>query len=249
MQVELEGGKAMIMKQPFRINMQFFADGGASDGASTSVSGVTSSESSNTGVQGAHTTNTALNNSNASQSDLGANKTSSIEQLIQSAVDRATNKIGNENKQLRAQLDELMKQKMTDEERIELERTQERERFEQEKAQFIQEKHQLYAITALGKADLSVESDKLETLVSLVMGADETEISNNVKALSDIVKSLVASKVESTFKENGRNPAGSGNPDSKNKKNKGETIAEKLGQERAEKQKKSREILDKYTRR
>ena len=218
--------------------------------ATANTSSVAGSTSPNTGTQTPQATNSTPNSSNASQGDTGANKnTPSLEQLIQSAVDRATNKLGNENKQLKTQLDELMKQKMTDEERIELERTQERERFEQEKAQFMQEKHQLYAINALSKADLSVESDKLETLVSLVMGADEAEISNNVKALSDIVKTLVASKVDSTFKENGRNPAGSGNPDDKKEKNKGETIAEKLGQERANKQKRSREILDKYTRR
>lgn len=238
------------MNKPFGINMQYFAESTGSDGGSSSTSGVSGSASTSTGTQSTQATNSTPNGSNPSQGDSGANKsTPSLEQLIQSAVDRATNKLGNENKELRTQLDELMKQKMTDEERIELERKQERDRFEQEKAQFIQEKHQLYAINALSKAELSVESDKLGTLVSLVMGADETEISNNVKALSDIVKELVASKVESTFKENGRNPAGSGNADSKDQKSKGETIAEKLGQEKAEKQKKSREILDKYTRR
>lgn len=237
------------MNKPFRINLQFFAESTGSDGGSFGTNGVSGSVSDATGAQSTQANNNTPNNQNASQGDTGANKSPSLEQLIQSAVDRATNKLGNENKELRAQMDELIKQKMTDEERIELERKQERDRFEQEKAQFLQEKHQLYAINALSKAELSVESDKLGTLVSLVMGADENEINSNVKALSDIVKTLVASKVESTFKENGRNPAGSGNPDSKDKKNKGELLAEKLGQERAEQEKKSREILDRFTKR
>ena len=175
----------------------------------------------------------------------------SIEKLIQAAVDRATNKLGNENKKLRTQLDELVKKQLTDDERIELERKQEREAFEQEKAQFMQEKHELYAINALSKAEFKVEADKLQTLIPLVMGADENAINNNVKALSDIVKSLVASEVENTFKQNGRNPSGSGNPDNggDKQKSKGELLAERLGKERTETEKRSRDILDRFTKR
>lgn len=171
---------------------------------------------------------------------------SSIEKLIQSAVDRATNKLGNENKSLRKQLDELVKKQLTDEERVELERKQERESFEQEKAQFLEEKHRLFAINKLSEADIKVASDKLPGLVSLVTGDDEETISQNVKALSDVINLIVAAKVEEIFKENGRSPMGAGGDGDQNK-NKGEIFAEKLGKERAEQEKKARAILDKFT--
>lgn len=234
-----------------RIPMTFFGQEAGASGASGSSGTATGSENAQNGsVSGGNANPT--NNTQQGQKDAtgqhSGSQNPSLEQLIQSAVDRATNKIGNENKQLRAQLDELVKQKLTDEERIELERKQEREKFEAEKAQFIQEKNKLFAIKELAGAELNVESDKLEPLVSLVMGADENAIKANVKSLSDLVKGLVAAKVEATFKENGRNPAGSGNADKKDEDKKTE-VADMLGKARAEKEKRSREILDKFTRR
>ena len=221
-----------------RINMQFFAEGGES--------GTTEG---NTGTQTGSTTNNTQDGSNASKGQNNASENdatnSNLEKLIQSAVDRATNKLGNENKNLRKQLDELVKQNLSEAERVELERKQEREQFEQEKAQFLLEKNKLHAINSLAKAELSVESDKLETLVSLVMGEDEKAINENVKNLSELVKVLVASKVEQTFKDNGRNPAGSGNPNPDSKKE--NSLATKLGKETQEANKKSAEVLKYYT--
>lgn len=189
----------------------------------------------------------AADNADATGSSV-QNDSSSIEKLIQSAVDRATNKLGNENKSLRKQLDELVKKQLTDEERVELERKQERESFEQEKAQFLEEKHRLFAINKLSEADIKVTSDKLPGLVSLVTGGDEETISQNVKALSDVINLIVAAKVEETFKENGRSPSGAGGDGGqKENKNKGEIFAEKLGKERVEQEKKARAILDKFT--
>lgn len=222
-----------------RIPMQFFAEGGD-----------TGSSEGGTGSNGDSTTNNPQNNQNSSEGNSGASQNtpdnSTLEKLIQSAVDRATNKLGNENKNLRKQLDDIMEQKLTDDERVELERKQEREQFEQEKAQFTAEKNKLYAINALAKAELSIESDKLENLVSLVMGEDETEIGNNVKNLSDLVKVLVASKVEQTFKDNGRNPAGSGNAGKKDDK-KENSLATQLGKQAHEANQRSAEVLKFYT--
>lgn len=228
-----------------RIPMQFFAE----DGGTGSTGGDTGSSTGGTSNTPADGQNGSTGSNGDSQANKGTGETTpSLDQLIQSAVDRATNKLGNENKKLKSQLDDLIKQKMTDEERIELERKQEREQFEAEKAQFLEEKHKLFAVNALAKADLSIEADKLPSLISLVMGSDENTISENVKNLSDVVKNLVAAKVEQTFKENGRSPSGSGNAGGKDE-NKGNTIAEQLGKQRAEQEKKSREILDKFTRR
>ena len=44
-----------------------------------------------------------------------------IEKIISRAVDRATNKLGNENKKLREQIEKLKRKKLTDDELIEME--------------------------------------------------------------------------------------------------------------------------------
>ena len=155
------------------LNIQFFAES-ASAGGGDAQSTATGSTADASSAQGTTESNYTTNGqSSSNEANKASESNSTLEKLIQSAVDRATNKLGNENKTLRAQLDDIMKQKLTDDERIELERKQEREQFEQEKAQFIAEKNRLHAVTALAKADLGVGSDKLETLVSLVIGKDE----------------------------------------------------------------------------
>lgn len=228
------------------LNIQFFAESastGGSDAQSTATGSTADASSAKVTTESNYTPN---GQSSSNEANKASESNSTLEKLIQSAVDRATNKLGNENKTLRAQLDDIMKQKLTDDERIELERKQEREQFEQEKAQFIAEKNRLHAVTALAKADLGVGSDKLETLVSLVIGKDEKEINENVKNLSNIVKELVAGKVDQKFKDNGRVPAGSGVKDAKGK-NEASSIASKLGKSVKEANEKSADILKYYT--
>lgn len=135
-----------------------------------------------------------------------ADKKPDIEKMIQQAVDRATNKLGNDNKRLRAELETIKKEKLTAEERAELEKKQEREQFEQERAEFQREKHKLYAVKAIKAAGLDDGSDMALELVNFVMGADEKEIDSRVKAFGDLVKQFVASEVDKTFKDAGRNP-------------------------------------------
>lgn len=228
----------MRMTKPFRINMQFFAEGGAT----SSTEGATGSQNDSTANNTTNNTSGTEGQKNASNDATKNNPT--LEQLIQSAVDRATNKLGNENKELRKQIDELVKKNMTDAERVEHERKQEREQFEQEKAQFIAEKNRLHAVTALAKADLNIASDKLDTLVGLVMGADEKAIDENVKNLNEVIKTIVADKVAQTFKDNGRNPVGSGNADAK--KDDKNDIGSTLGKATAAANAKSNDVLKHY---
>lgn len=228
----------MKMTKPFRINMQFFAEGGAT----SSTEGATGSQNDSTANNTTSDTSGTEGQKNASNDTTKNSPT--LEQLIQSAVDRATNKLGNENKDLKRQIDELVKKNMTDAERVELERKQEREQFEQEKAQFIAEKNRLHAVTALAKADLNIASDKLDTLVGLVMGADEKAIDENVKNLNEVIKTIVADKVAQTFKDNGRNPVGSGNADAK--KDDKNDIGSTLGKATAAANAKSNDVLKHY---
>lgn len=129
-----------------------------------------------------------------------------IEKLIQQAVDRATNKLGNDNKRLREELDKIKAEKLTAEERAELEKKHEREQFELERAEFLAEKNKLYAIKAIKAAGLDDGSDKSLELVDFVLCSEEQEIDARVKAFGDLVKKFVAAEVEKTFKDNGRNP-------------------------------------------
>lgn len=129
-----------------------------------------------------------------------------IEKMIQRAVDRATNKLGNDNKRLREELESIKKEKLTTEERAELEKKQEREQFERERAEFQQEKNKLYAVKAIKAAGLDDGSDKSLELVNFVLANDEKEIDSRVKAFGELVKKFVAAEVDKTFKDAGRNP-------------------------------------------
>ena len=143
----------------------------------------------------------------------GDGNTPDIEKLVQQAVDRATNKLGNENKRLREDLEKIKKEKLTAEERAELEKKQEREQFERERAEFQTEKNKLYAVKAIKAAGLDDGSDKALELVNFVLGADEEEIDSRVKAFGDLVKKFVASEVDKTFKGAGRTPGKGGSSD------------------------------------
>lgn len=141
-----------------------------------------------------------------------------LQKLIQSAVDRATNKIGNENKKLREQLEALKKSKLTDAEAAELER-QEREDALAEREKALQdEKNRWYAMRAIKKAGLDDGGDNALELVEFVLGADEAAIDEKVKAFGGLVKKFVKAEVDKTFKQHGRDPgqggggAGGNNP-------------------------------------
>lgn len=138
--------------------------------------------------------------------DKGKKREPDIEKMIQQAVDRATNRLGNDNKKLREELEAIKKEKLTAEERAELEKKQEREQFEQERAEFLVEKNKMYAIKAIKAAGLDDGSDASLELVDFVLGADEKAIDARVKAFGALVKKFVAAEVDKTFKDSGRNP-------------------------------------------
>ena len=139
-----------------------------------------------------------------------------IEKLIQQAVDRATNKLGNDNKRLREELESIKKEKLTAEERAELEKKQEREQFEQERAEFLQEKNKLYAIKAIKAAGLDDGSDMSLELVDFVMASDTKDIDARIKSFGALVKKFVQAEVDKTFKREGRNPGKGGGGNTNN---------------------------------
>ena len=134
-----------------------------------------------------------------------------LEKMIQQAVDRATNKLGNENKRLREENEKIKREHLSEAERAELERKQEREAFDRERAEFQTEKNKLYAIKAITAAGLSDGSDKSLELVDFVLANDEAGIDARVKAFGDLVKKFVSAEVDKTFRDAGRTPGKGGN--------------------------------------
>lgn len=129
-----------------------------------------------------------------------------IEKLIQSAVDRATNKLGNDNKKLRDELTKLKKAKLTVEELRDDElKGKEAEIAERERA-LVEKENRLYAIKAIKAAGLDDGSDTSLELIDFVMAEDTDVIDTKIKAFDKLIKKLVKIEVDRTFKENGRNP-------------------------------------------
>ena len=129
-----------------------------------------------------------------------------LEKKIQQAVDRATNKLGNDNKALREELEKLRKEKLTKEELEKLE-AEEREKDLAAREKALKDaENKMYAVKALKKAGLDDGSETTLELLTIVNGADEAAIDANIKALKALVDKMVKAEVEKTFKGNGRNP-------------------------------------------
>lgn len=144
-----------------------------------------------------------------------------LEKLVQAAVDRATNKIGNENKKLKEQLEAERKKNLSADELKQVE-LQEKEQELAQKEQEIREKeNRMYAIKALKKAELDDGSEETLDLVEFVLGEDETTIDLKVKALQKFAQRVAKNTTDGIYKANGRTPGkgnaggGSDNPWSK----------------------------------
>lgn len=128
------------------------------------------------------------------------------EKLIQQAVDRATNKLGNDNKKLREELEKLRKEKLTDEELRALEDAEKEKSLAEREAAVKTAENKLYAITAIKKAGLDDGSETALDILALVNANETDTIDANITALKALVDKLVKAEVEKIFKSNGRNP-------------------------------------------
>ncbi len=171
--------------------------------------------------------------------------TPEFKKFLQSEIDRATHKLGNENKTLRGQLADLQKAKLTGDELKNAQIAQREADIEQREAALRIEKNRMYAMTAIKGAGLDDGTDTALGLIDLVMADEEADIDARVKTLDTLVKKLVSAEVSKTFKEHGRVP-GKGTGDGKDKKP-GLQVAEQLGKKAAESNKQARSILEYYT--
>lgn len=133
-----------------------------------------------------------------------------IAKAVQAAVDRATNRLGNENKLLKDKLEKTRKEKLSAEELKAVE-LQEKENELAQKEQEIREKeNRMYAVKALKKAELDDGSEDILELVEFVQGEDETAIDLKVKALQKFAQRIAKTTTDGIYKANGRTP-GKGN--------------------------------------
>lgn len=187
----------------------------------------------------------AANAPAAEQQSASENKGGSLDELIQKAVDRATNKLGNENKKLRGEIETLKKASMDADELKNFELSEkEKEIAEREKA-LTDRENRLIAIKAIKEAGLDDGSDASLAIIDFVMAEDENGIKERVKAFDALVKRIVKAQVDGVFKSNGRIP-GMGTDGAANTVGKDESIAARMGKNAAAINQKSRSILDSY---
>lgn len=217
-----------------RIPLQFFASDGG-DAASGNADSTTSTEQIKQDAQGEKTEN----------KDNG----SDIDRLVQARADKILAESGKKISALQKELEQMKREKMTSEELKELEMTEKEQALAEREKMLAEKENRLIAIKAIKEAGLDDGSENALELVDFVMGENEETIKTKVKAFGVLVNKFVAAKVDKTFKQNGRNPNGGSNGNDGDGKDKATSVAEMLGKNRSEQQKRSREILDKYTNR
>ena len=134
-----------------------------------------------------------------------------VDRRIQSAVDRATNRLGNENKRLRAQLDDLRRSKLTAQEQAEQAMKDREDALAQREQELLAQLNRHHAIKELSRAlkaeGLDDGSELVLKLADLVTGSTEEDTNQRVKLFATLVRQLVKTEVDRTFKAHGRSPA------------------------------------------
>ena len=115
-----------------------------------------------------------------------------LNRRIQSAVDRATCKLGNEKKKLEEQLNELKKKQMTEAERQAFDLSEREKALAEKEAKITEQENRLYAIKALKKAGLDDGTDASLELTEFVLGKDAEAIDAKVKAFQALLNKMVS---------------------------------------------------------
>jgi len=166
-----------------------------------------------------------------------------FEDLIQRAVDRATNKLGNENKKLRGEIDALKKANMSESELRQLEIKEKEKEIAEREQKLLEKENRLLAIKAIKEVGLDDGSDASLALVDFVMAEDEAAIKERVKAFDGLVKRFVKSEVDKVFKASGRTP---GKGSANDTETKADSVAVRIGQNTAKANKTAQSTLDYY---
>lgn len=166
-----------------------------------------------------------------------------IEELIQKAVDRATNKLGNDNKKLRESLEKLKRENLSAEQRKELELKEKEADIADREAKLQDKINREYAMKAIKEAGLDDGSSKSLELIDFVVCSEESETLARVNAFKELVNTFVKAEVDKTFRKYGRDANGSSSGDGAGDE---PNVAKLLGQLRADQQKESENVLNYY---
>lgn len=201
----------------------------------------------NTNVTQTETTTGDISQTNETTNTNGAETNSqnelNIEDLIQRAVDRATNKLGNENKKLRDQNEALKREKLTDAERQQLEIADREADIADREAKLKEKENRLFAIKAIKDAGLDDGSSSALELVDFVMTDEEETTTARVKAFSALVNKFVSAEVDRTFKSKGRDVDKGGTGKTENLTN---NVVENLGKASAERNAAANKVINHY---
>lgn len=217
---------------PVKLNLQYFAESGDPASAVTTTPVVTDP------TPMVEPTSTVTDPVKPESED----KKSSIEDLIQKAVDRATNRLGNDNKKLKEQLDKVSREKLSSDELKQLEAAEREATLAEREAQIADKENRFYAIKAIKAAGLDTGDETALELVDFVIGNTNEDIDARVATFGKLLSKLVKSSVDSTFKENGRIP----NKSSAEKNEVQSNIGAVLGKLAADNNKASEDTLKHY---
>lgn len=224
---------------PFDI--QFFASEGGDGGAEGPAGAEGAGTEGATGAEGSASTEGATGEKEGTGNS--ALTTEAIEKLIQSKVDKQSAELGKTIAQLKKENEKLKKDSLSAEELKNYEISEKEKALAEREKDLADREHRLFAIKAIKEIGLDDGSETSLNLVDFVVADSEEEITNRVKTIHKVVHDLVDARVNSKFKELGRTPNGAKSAET------GKTqpsIAEKLGKQKAEQEKKSNEILEKY---
>lgn len=129
-----------------------------------------------------------------------------LEKLVQTAIDRATNKLGNDNKLLKEQLEKERKKNLSAEELKQVELQEKEAELARQALEIQTEKNRMYAVKALKKAELDDGSEDTLDLVEFVLGEDETSIDLKVRALQKFASRIAKNTTDGIYRANGREP-------------------------------------------
>lgn len=168
-----------------------------------------------------------------------------IEKMIQRAVDRATNKLGNDNKNLRSELEKERRKNLSDKEIKDLELQEKEKQIADRERALTEKENRLFAIKAIKEAGLDDGSDTSLVIVDFVVCEDEEATTERVKAFSALIDRIVKGRVDGVFKANGRTP-GVGSETAANAGGQNDSLAVRMARNTASANKAAQTVLDHY---
>lgn len=229
------------MKYFKRFMPMFAADGGVGGGSGSEGTAVTGTGEG----EGNNSTGTGEGSEKDEGQKEGKDKLpDDFDRLLQARLDKAMAEERKKNANLTKEIEKMKREKMTADELKKYDDEKRANDLAEREKTIAEKENRYYAITALKKAGLDDGSETVLELADLVMGADTNETDTRIATLNKLVTKMVDSKVNERFKSFGRVPnSGSSSGGEGKEKN---TLAEKLGKQRAEQNKKSNDILKHY---